>query len=346
MSDTWRKIEELYHAALERDAAERTQFLNEATGGDDQLRQKVERLLKAHELADDFLSTPALEVVARVTASTLEQESLGGRQISHYDVQSLLGAGGMGEVYLARDRRLNRSVALKILPQHMAANEDRLQRFLREAKAASNFNHPNIAAIHDIGAAAGLHFIAMEYVQGKTLAARIAAHPLIPAEIAEIAIQVADALSEAHALGIVHRDIKPANLMLTPHGYVKVLDFGLAKSLVSGRAGFTIQITKPGTAVGTLQYMSPEQIFGRDVDHRTDIFSLGVVLYEMAAGSVPFASTSMTETKDLILHSHPKPIPTLPENGGLARIINRCLEKQRNQRYQSARELWLDLKKC
>jgi serine/threonine protein kinase len=342
MSETWRTIEELYHTALDLEAAERARFLIDACAGDDNLRRAVERLLEAHDQAGDFMSEGAFEVVARKKAVTLQQESLIGRQILHYSVESFLGSGGMGEVYLARDRQ-GQWVALKILPSHMAENQDWLQRFVREAKAASAFNHPNIAAIYEIGEADGVHFIAMEYIAGETLAARMAGPPFARREIINIGLQTADALNEAHTLGIVHRDIKPANLMLTPEGQLKVLDFGLAKSLVAGRAGFTLQVTKPGAVVGTVQYMSPEQILGRDVDHRSDIFSLGAVLYELAAGHPPFAGNGMTETKALILRGQPEPIDSLRADAALARIINRCLEKPRNHRYPSARELWTDL---
>jgi eukaryotic-like serine/threonine-protein kinase len=271
-------------------------------------------------------------------------DSLVGQQISHYKIQSLLGAGGMGEVYLARDTRLDRTIALKMLPASFASDQDRMQRFIREAKAASAFNHPNVAAIHDIGEAEGHHFIVMEYVEGQTLAARIAGRPMLPADIIDIVIQVADALHEAHAKGITHRDIKPANLMLTPRGQVKVLDFGLAKmSSESANGSPTEAVTQIGSVLGTVQYMSPEQVLGRPVDHRSDIFSLGVVLYEMATGRLPFSGASVGETMDRILHSHPESIVALDQSE-LPRIIRKCLEKDRERRYQTARDLWVDLK--
>jgi serine/threonine protein kinase/Flp pilus assembly protein TadD len=226
-----------------------------------------------------------------------------------------------------------------------------MQRFIREAKAASALNHPNVATIYDLGEADGISFIAMEYVEGQTLSARIGGHPLASAEIVEIGLQVADALEAAHTKGITHRDIKPANLMLTPRGQVKVLDFGLAKiSRAEGQAlssdAPTASGTLPGVVLGTVQYMSPEQVLGREVDHRSDIFSLGVALYEMATGRLPFAGATATETIDRVLHAQPEAISRVNDKvpGELERIVRKCLEKERERRYQSARELLVDLK--
>ena len=273
------------------------------------------------------------------------------QQLGHYQILSQLGAGGMGEVYLARDTRLDRIAALKMLPADVAADQDRMQRFIGEAKAASALNHPHVATIYDIGEADGIKFIAMEYVEGQTLAARIGGHPLAPAEIVEIGIQVADALDAAHAKGIAHRDIKPANIMLTPRGQAKVLDFGLAKITRADGQGVHSDIatgagTVPGVVMGTVQYMSPEQVLGREVDHRTDIFSLGVAFYEMATGRLPFAGTTATETMDRVLHAQPESIARGNEEvpAELERIVRKCLEKDRERRCQSARELLVDLK--
>ncbi len=273
-----------------------------------------------------------------------------GMNIGHYRVLAKLGAGGMGEVYLAQDTKLERTVALKILPPDRVTDKERIQRFLTEAKAASALNHPNVCVIHDAGETPeGLLFIAMENISGQTLDAAINERALTIAEILDIAIQVADALEEAQNKGITHRDIKPANIMITPRGQVKVLDFGLAKRQASvqqtGNASTQME-TGLGVIVGTVQYMSPEQALGRDIDHRTDIFSLGVVLYQMTTRTCPFSGASAIETIDRIIHGEPRAIDSYnkevpPE---FERIIRKCLEKDRENRYQSARDLLPDLR--
>ncbi len=274
-----------------------------------------------------------------------------GKQIGAYKITSLLGAGGMGEVYRAEDTRLGRAVAVKVLPKELAQDKERLQRFVREARAASALNHANVAHIYEIGQSDGVHFIAMEYVEGQTLADKISGRPLPIAEIVDIGIQVADALDEAHRKGITHRDIKPANLMLTSREQVKILDFGLAKvTLPEGQALgsdiSTVMKTETGVVMGTVQYMSPEQVLGKEVDHRSDIFSLGVVLYETATGRLPFTGTSSSETMDRILHGQPEAIARFNYDvpAELERIIRKCLEKERERRYQSAQDLLVDLK--
>ncbi len=284
-----------------------------------------------------------------VSAAVLGADLI-GRTLGHYEIVSLLGAGGMGEVYRARDTKLDRIVALKILPAEVAADRERMRRFILEAKAASALNHPNVAHIYGIGVAEGVGFIAMEYLEGQSLAARIAGHPLDPAEVVELGIQMADALAEAHSRGITHRDIKPANVMLTPRGQVKLLDFGLAKlNRLGGQETDskldTLTRTARGVAIGTLPYMSPEQALGRDVDHRSDLFSLGSVLYELATGRRPFSGMNASETLDLILHAQPRAIShsNRDVSGELERIVGKCLEKDRERRYQSARELLVDL---
>ncbi|HEY7543737.1 MAG TPA: protein kinase [Blastocatellia bacterium] len=272
--------------------------------------------------------------------------------ISHYQILRKLGAGGMGEVYLARDPRLDRTVAIKVLPEELARDEERLRRFIQEAKAASALNHPNVCIIYEVDRIeSGQPFIAMEYVEGQSLDERINSQPLPQSEIIDIAIQVADALDEAHAKGIIHRDIKPANLMLTPRGQVKVLDFGLAKinapkSQMSSSDIATMKQTSPGVVMGTVQYMSPEQAIGKPTDHRTDIFSLGIVIYEMTTGRLPFIGSSTSEIIDRINHSQPDAIARFNYDAPteLERIIRKCLEKDRERRYQSARELLIDLK--
>ena len=274
--------------------------------------------------------------------------------ISHYRILEKLGAGGMGEVYLAEDTNLGRAVALKILPTDFAHDRERLRRFLQEARAAAALHHPNVAHIYEIGEFDGINFIAMEYVEGQTLEAKINHHPLDVGEIIAIGIEIAAALTEAHAKGITHRDIKPTNIILTPRSEVKVLDFGLAKiTIVTGAepqcaaSNASTQIkTTPGLVLGTVPYMSPEQALGREVDYRSDIFSLGVVLYEMATGRLPFSGKTVTEIIDRITHTQPEAIARFNYNVSteFEHIIRKCLEKDRERRYQSASELLIDLK--
>jgi TolB-like protein/Flp pilus assembly protein TadD/predicted Ser/Thr protein kinase len=273
------------------------------------------------------------------------------KAIGPFNILSRLGSGGMGEVYLAQDSRLGRKVALKILPEDISRDQDRVSRFRQEAKAASALNHPNVATIYEAGESGDVAYIAMEYVEGETLAAKISGCPLASTEIVDIASQVADALDEAHSRGITHRDIKSANIMLTNRGQAKVLDFGLAKLAGSRSEGMTSDIpterlTVPGIVMGTVQYMSPEQALGKNLDHRTDIFSFGVVMYEMVTGRLPFTSATEAETIERITHGQPEAIARfnydVPEE--LVRIIRKCLEKDRERRYQTARELLVDLK--
>ncbi|HEX8088653.1 MAG TPA: protein kinase [Blastocatellia bacterium] len=274
--------------------------------------------------------------------------------ISHYRILSKLGAGGMGEVYLAEDTRLGRRVALKFLPASYQYDPDRRARFLKEARAASALRSPYIAAIYDIGEHEGTMFIVMEYVEGELLSRRVERGPLPPGEATEIATQVADALEEAHAAGIVHRDIKSSNLIVTPRGFVKMLDFGLAKvtePVIKGddSSDATVPLgaqTAAGVVMGTVSYMSPEQALGRDVDSRSDIFSLGVVMYEMLTGRLPFDGGAATEIIDRIIHQEPPPPARFSYNvpAELERIIRKCLEKDRERRYQSSREVATDLR--
>jgi serine/threonine protein kinase/tetratricopeptide (TPR) repeat protein len=271
--------------------------------------------------------------------------------ISHYRIVSHVGSGGMGEVYLAQDTTLDRQVALKLLPADVAHDPERKRRFLREARAASALSHPNICVIHEVGETAhGQVFIVMEYVEGETLQHKIGHRPVDTAELVKVALQAADAIEAAHAKGITHRDLKPANLMVTPRGQVKVLDFGVAKvtAPAAQRAGSdlaTASTTDPAVVMGTVQYMSPEQALGRDVDRRSDLFSLGVVLYEMATGRLPFPGATASETIDRITHAQPDAMARfnyeLPS--GLERIVRKCLEKDREWRYQSASDLRIDL---
>lgn len=350
-TERWRQIEQLYQAALELGPIQREAFLDQACGSDAELRWQVESLLHCDEKAKNFIETPALEVAAQLD-SEHEAKELAGQRIGAFEIVSLLGAGGMGEVYQARDTKLGRTVALKILAADVAADQERMRRFLQEARAAAALNHPNVATIYEVGESEGRRFIAMEYVEGETLAARIGGGPLECAEIVEIAVQVADALEAAHEKGITHRDIKPSNVMINSRGQVKVLDFGLAKmskpSSLTQSSDVTTQLqTEIGVVMGTIHYMSPEQALGRELDHRTDLFSLGVVLYEMTAGRLPFSGTTATEIIDRILHSQPDAVSrfnySVPDE--LERIIGKCLEKDPERRYQSARELRVDLER-
>ena len=266
--------------------------------------------------------------------------------ISRYELERKLGQGGMGEVYLARDPILDRNIALKILPPELASHPERLSRFTQEAMLASALSHPNVAHIYEMGQADGVWFITMEYVEGEPLSARIAQGLLPPRDVIRIGLDVADVLDAAHQKGIIHRDIKPANLMLDARGRVKVLDFGLAKREPHITAPEDTQIvTSAGVVLGTVRYMSPEQALGRDIDHRTDVFSLGVVLYECLTGQVPFAGKTPQETIARLLNSQPEKLVRFGAEvpAGLERVIRKCLEKNREARYQSARELHTDL---
>ena len=346
--DHWTTVKRIHQSALDLDPSERAAFVDESCGGDEALRREVESLLTYAAEAESFLERPAVDIAPTPPGESPEA-ALVGRTISHYQVLSLLGAGGMGEVYLARDPRLDRTVALKILPGELAADADRMQRFTREAKAASALNHPNVATIYDVGESDGISFIVMEHVEGETLLARIGRR-MTPPEVVDIAVQAADALDLAHAKGITHRDIKPANLMLTHRGHVKVLDFGVAKMARNDEGSlngdWTVEpVTAVGSVVGSAPYMSPEQIVGGDVDSRSDVFSLGVVIYQMATGQLPFSGSTRAEMKDRILHAAPETMmrlnPDTPPE--LERITLKCLDKRTDGRYQSARELLTDL---
>jgi len=347
--ERWKQVERLYYSSLEREEDQRAAFLTAACAGDDSLRREVDSLLAHQSQARDMLESPVMEIAAKIYAGD-QADSLIGRSLGSYELLSRLGAGGMGEVYQARDTRLDRTVALKILPAVFATDEERMRRFICEAKAASALNHPHVATIYEIGEAGGRNFIAMEYVEGQTLAARINGHPLEVGEIVGIGSQIADALDEAHSKGIIHRDIKPANVMINLRGQVKVLDFGLAKIHRSAEQpiagnGVTLAKTEPGVVMGTLPYMSPEQALGREVDHRTDIFSLGVMLYQMATGRLPWSATNSSGLLDLILHAQPEAMARFNHDAPaeFERIVRKCFEKEPEARYQTIKELLEDL---
>jgi len=345
--ERWQQVEEVLQAALDRAPAERAGFLERVCAGDAELQTEASSLVSAYDAAADFIEEPAIAQDAHVI---LGDHSLNyiGQEIGPYKIIDRLGSGGMGEVYLAQDARLDRLVALKVLPAYFVSDDTRLRRFQREARAASALNHPNILTIHEVGELEGVHFIATEFIDGHTIRESIASDELSLIDVLDIVTQVAGALSAAHSAGIVHRDIKPENIMRRGDGIVKVLDFGIAKLVEQTPAdlgAITRQHTETGVVLGTVGYMSPEQARGLAVDERTDIWSLGVVLYEMLAYRAPFAGATRMDTMVAILEREPAPLeltedPVLPQ---LWTIINKTLRKEPAERHQNAAELLSDL---
>lgn len=351
--ERYKQIGQICYEALQLGADERAAFLDQACAGDEVLRLEVESLLTHEGPAKSFIETRALEVAAQALAAA-GAAPLSNKKIGHYELISLLGRGGMGEVYLAHDGRLGRQIALKLLPAEFTQDASRVWRFEQEAHAASALNHPNIVTVYEVGEADGVHFIATEFIEGQTLRQRMETGPLGFNEVIEIGIQIAGALQAAHEAGVVHRDIKPENLMLRRDGYVKVLDFGLAKLSESHAPAFDAKVpsqisslTDSGMVLGTFSHMSPEQARGQKVDARSDIFSLGVVLYELAAGKAPFEGVNAFEVIAAILERAPLPLSQQRAEvpAELERIISRALEKDRELRHQSASDLRAELKR-
>ncbi|MFY9554720.1 MAG: protein kinase, partial [Blastocatellia bacterium] len=355
--EQWRKIREVVEAASDRPAGERAEFIAHACAGDEETRHRVEAMLAADARDNLLMDRPAWEAGGALMASLAgadDTQSFSGEEIGDYRLMEELGRGGMGTVCLAYDTRLKRRAALKILRSQLINNPERVRRFQREARAASALNHPNIITIYDFGHENGRDYIASEFVEGRTLRAYVGDPGLTLNEIIDVAVQVARALEAAHSAGIVHRDIKPENIVLRPDGYVKVLDFGLAKlteresgddkaaESASWRVDFE---TQAGMVLGTVNYMSPEQARGQTVDGRSDLFSLGVVLYELIAGRRPFVGKTWNHTLLAIMDTEPAPIQRFSKGSpaSLQQILSRALANNRERRYQTARELLDDL---
>lgn len=349
MAAHWQQVKEILQLALERTGDERRHYLDEACRADDSLRREVETLLASSENADSFMEQPAIGEVAEMFVGT-ENDLQSDQKLNHYRILSRLGAGGMGEIYLAEDTKLNRFVALKLLPQSLSANQNANGRLLREAQAAANLDHPHICQIHEIAETDGRSFIVMQFCEGENLAEKLKRQTLNLNETLDLAIQIADALVNAHSHHVIHRDIKPANIIVNKQGQAKILDFGLAK-VVTERAAVDSEakteqvLSAADTIIGTAPYMSPEQVRGNPLDARTDIFSFGVVLYEMLSAEQLFRRESRAEIIAAVLHYEPPIEQTLaaapPE---LQRIVRKCLAKDKEKRYQTAKDLLIDLR--
>jgi eukaryotic-like serine/threonine-protein kinase len=342
-----RQVEEIFHDARERAPGERGGYLDQACSGDDALRREVELLIAADERAGSLIELPAYQLAAPLIAEE-SSRSLIGKSIGHYQIISLLGRGGMGEVYRARDTRLGREVAIKVLPREYSADADRLRRFEREARAAGMLNHPNILTIYDIGTHGGAPFLVSELLEGATLREQLRGAVLPLRRAFDYAVQMGRGLAAAHDKGIVHRDLKPENLFITKDGRLKILDFGLAKlrrPLTGGAVNTGAPTdplgTAPGVVMGTVGYMSPEQVRAEEVDHRSDIFAFGAILYEMLAGQRAFRGASAAETMNAILKEEPPELSQTNRNvaPAIERLMRRCLEKSAEERFQSARDL-------
>ena len=346
------RIEEIFYAALEKDPGDVARFLDSACEGDDVLRRRVEALLASHQLSGSFIETSAVGIATRIIESG-QADLLVDRTIGHYKISKRIGSGGMGEVYLATDVTAGRQAALKLLPMRFTGDAERLKRFQQEARAVVALNHPNILTVYEIGEDHSTHYIASELIEGETLRQRLMRGRMELSEAVDLAIQAASALAAAHQAGIVHRDINPGNIMLRPDGYVKVVDFGIAKlaeqeapaTMPKDEALLLVE-TNLGSILGTVPYISPEQACGVPVDKRTDIWSLGVVLYEMVTGHQPFTGGTPREVMTSILEKEPPPLTTYNKQtpAELRQIISKALRKDRRERYQSVSEMLQALK--
>src|SRR2546423_523131 len=351
-AERWQQVNDLFQLAAERAPEERAAFLDEGCHGDEGLRREVESLLASYERAENFIESPAFEVAPELLTNE-RAGALVGKVIGHYRIESLIGVGGMGEVYLARDERLGRKVALKLLPERLTVDETQLSRFKTEARSASALNHPNILTVYEIGAEGNRQFIATEFIEGITLRASLACGRMNLHAALEIAVQVASALAAAHETGVVHRDIKPENIMLRPDGFAKVLDFGIAKlteqrpaSAHSALGTTAVLQPQPGLVLGTGRYMSPEQARGQTVDARSDIWSLGVVLYEMVGGIPPFGGETPSDCVASILKTELPPLSGVLSDVPLKleSILQKALRKNSGERYQTIKEMLADLR--
>ena len=351
--ERWGKVESIFHKVLEADASQRSSVIEESCAGDEELRREVESLLAHHSDSASFIEKPAFaghlntSSVRRVTTAAAPRPDLKGVAVGHYRILEEIGFGGMGVVYKAEDTRLGRLVALKFLPEHMAADSVALERFRREARSASSLNHPNICTIHDIDVYEGREFIVMEYLDGQTLAMYIAGRRAVGTElVAKLGMPIAEALGAAHSKGVIHRDIKPGNIFVTQSGLVKVLDFGVAKLVAEANQSDATTLTETNTITGTLPYMSPEQLRGENLDTRSDIYALGVVLYEIATGQRLYSSSLQARLVDEILNRPASPPSSVNRklSAKADDIILKCLAKDPEDRYQTAKEVAVDLR--
>ena len=344
MDDNWRKVREIFDSAIRRQPEERQKFVAAACGEDQSLRVEVESLLSSLDAAEVFLETPVVSKVAGVIhPKTILLES--GTQLQHYEIVKQIGAGGMGEVFLAKDTNLNRKVALKLLAAHITEEQNGISRFRQEAFATSALNHPNIVTIYEIGKWRGRDFIVTEYIEGETLRERLRGRRFSASEAVSVALQIASALAAAHGAKIVHRDIKPENVMIREDGLIKILDFGIAKYRPAEKGQKTFIETEAGEIIGTAAYMSPEQARGLTVDARTDIWSLGVILYEMLEGRLPFDGETKADRLAAILERQPAPLSKVTGKNSppLQKIIDRALAKDKHRRYPNIAEVTADL---
>ena len=348
MSDPhWQNLKDIFHAAVALPSAERSAYLDKVCGGDLPLRQAVESLLKSHE-ETALVDQPSYQAAADML--TEDGKLTAGQTVGRYRILSLLGEGGMGKVYLAKDQLLGRNVAMKFLPAESVADERARKRFIREARAAATLDHPNICSIYEVGSDGNQSFIVLQHVEGETLAARLKRQPLELREALAAAVQVAEALAAAHERGIIHRDIKPENIMLTGRGQVKVLDFGLAKVTrdqvrLEHETETSTMLSTPGMVMGTVPYMSPEQVRGEDLDGRSDMFSFGAVLYELLSGRRLVEAKSVAEMISAILTAQPPPLVGLRSTISLRleRLVRQCLEKDAARRYPSMSDVVAEL---